>query len=76
ADCGAKFLDASEFIDLDTSCYADPMHLNRGGMQALSELIVKWRNGSLSGPQIAIRCIRYPDRGGEIGMEQAEIPGN
>ena len=58
--CGAGFFDLTGFASMDDSCFANSVHLNAGGMHAMTEQLERFRNGESPGRGMSISCAPIP----------------
>jgi hypothetical protein len=58
--CGAGLFDLTEFASVDDSCFANSVHLNAGGMHAMTEQFARFRQGELLPKDMTISCAQIP----------------
>lgn len=54
--CKARLFDVTDYARLDDSCFANPLHLNAGGMSAMTAQFERFREGELSWQGKTISC--------------------
>ena len=54
--CGASLFDLTEFASMDDTCFANSVHLNAGGMHAITEQFERFRRGESLTRGMAISC--------------------
>jgi hypothetical protein len=55
-DCGASLFDATDFVTLDDTCFANSIHLNAHGMSAMTALFARYRRGEPMPRGVPLRC--------------------
>jgi hypothetical protein len=68
-DCGADLFDLAEFATVDDSCFANSVHLNAGGMHAMTEYLEQFRRGESPTRGTVISCAPFPVAGGSDGSQ-------
>ncbi len=58
--CGASLFDLTGFASLDDSCFANSVHLNAGGMHAMTEQLERFRRGESPKRGMSISCAPIP----------------
>jgi hypothetical protein len=58
--CGASLFDLTGFASVDDSCFANSVHLNAGGMHAMTEQLERFRRGESPERGMAISCAPIP----------------
>jgi hypothetical protein len=58
--CGADLFDLTEFASVDDSCFANSVHLNAGGMHAMTEQFERFRRGESLPKDMTISCAQIP----------------
>jgi len=66
--CGAGLFDLTGFASVDDSCFANSVHLNAGGMHAMTEQLERFRRGESPARGMIISCAPIPVARGAEGV--------